>query len=318
MSSDSKKVRDSKSPSDAGVRHTATKTELLTSPDSAAQDLISKASQVDPALIVIQGEMLGRVFRLKPGRSVIGRHPSCDVQVQQRTVSGFHAEIQRNGAVCMLEDLKSSNGTVLNKEKIASATLLRAGDLLRIGSSVFRYVDSNLEADFSENLHQKVTRDALTGVFNKAYLLQALQSSLEIAKTGYKLSMVIFDLDYFKKINDTYGHIAGDFVLKECCRILVDSVLRAEDILGRFGGEEFIVVLPDSELPVAVQVAERIRKTIESHVFDFQGTRIPVTTSLGVMEWQAQFSSVDAFIEATDQLMYTSKRGGRNRVTSPA
>jgi len=315
MSDESKKPRESKTPSGAGVRHTATKTELLTSPDSGAADLIGKANQIDPALIVIQGEMLGRVFRLKNGRSVIGRHPSCDVQVQQRTVSGFHAEIQRTDSVCLLEDLKSSNGTVLNKEKISQATRLKAGDLVRIGSSVFRYVESHLETDFSENLHQKVTRDALTGVHNKAYLLQALQSSLEIAKTGYKLSVIIFDLDHFKKINDTYGHVAGDYVLKECCRILVDSVLRAEDILGRFGGEEFVVVLPDSEMAVAKQIAERIRKTIQAHPFEFQGTPIPVTTSLGVVEWRAELGTVDALIEAADQRLYVSKRSGRNRVT---
>ncbi len=297
------------------VRQTATRTEVLTRPDLGAQELLQQASKSDPSLIAIQGDMMGKVFRLKEGRTVIGRHPSCDIPVSQRAVSAFHLEIRKNGNVIVVEDLKSTNGSMLNNSKIESPHVLNPGDLVRVGSAVFKYINNSLDTAFSESLHQKVTRDSLTGVFNKAYVYQALQSSMDIAKTGYPLSIIMLDLDHFKKVNDTHGHVAGDFVLKETCRVLLDSVIRSEDILGRFGGEEFIIIMPDATKEVAFGVAERIRKTIQDHRFDFSGTTIPVTASLGVCSWGPQHTSVDTFVGSADQLLYASKQGGRNKVS---
>ncbi len=296
---------------------TATRTELQGTLDGAAQELLLSAKKLEPALIVVQGDTVGRVIRLKEGRNVIGRHPDSDIPMQQRAVSSHHAEIRVTEGSVILEDLKSTNGTNLNKDKIQRPAVLQAGDLVKIGNWVFKYVDNKLDANLAESLHLQTTTDGLTGVSNKAYLMTALASSVEIAKSGYPLAVVIFDLDHFKKVNDTYGHIAGDFILKESCRVIKDTVVRSDDVLGRFGGEEFLLIMPDSPLKIAEGVAERIRKTLEQHVFDFNGTIIPITASLGVCNWIPAYNTSTALLEAVDKLLYKSKQGGRNRVTAP-
>lgn len=299
------------------VRHTATKTDVASGFDTVAQRLLSEAEKKDPALVVIQGEMTGRVFRLKPGRNLIGRHPNSEIPLHQRAVSSLHAEIRVGAeATVILEDLKSTNGTILNRDKITRPAVLQPGDLIKIGGCVFKYIDNKLDANFTESLHQGAITDPLTGVYNKGYLMKALASSIEIAKGGFPLSLIIFDLDHFKKVNDKHGHLAGDYVLKETCRVLKEAVIRTEDVLARYGGEEFAVVMPDSPLAPAVRVAERIRATMEGHNFVFNNVKIPVTSSSGVVTWKPAFDSPDPMIEAADQLLYKSKEQGRNRVSS--
>lgn len=297
------------------VHVTATKTELLTQ-TTGAEDLLKQSKEPDPALIAIQGEMLGRVFRLKDGLSGIGRHTDNAIIVNQRAVSGKHAKIKREGNLVILEDLQSTNGTILNAAKIDRPVVLQQNDIVKVGSSVFKYVENHLETAFTESLHQKGTTDELTGVHNKAYLQQALGQSIEVAKGGFPLSIIIFDLDHFKKVNDVHGHLAGDFVLKETCRVIKESVVRTDDTLGRFGGEEFVLIMPDAKLSVAEGVAERIRATLEQHKFEFGGKVIPVTASLGVSSWVPSIKTADDLIEEADQLLYQSKKEGRNRVTA--
>lgn len=313
MAVDDKKKKDSGSWEE--VRVTSTQTEVLTHASVDTDDLMGKASKLDPALIVVQGEMLGKVFRLKEGISQIGRQPDNAVVIQQRAVSGHHAQVRREGGTVILEDLKSTNGTILNKDKIERPQVLQQNDLIKIGTCVFKYSENQLDTSFTESLHHKGSTDELTGVYNKAYLMSSLASAIEVAKSGFPLSVVIFDLDHFKRVNDTYGHIAGDYVLKETTRLIKDTVVRSEDILGRWGGEEFLLIMPDAKLEVAVGVAERIRKTMEMHDFVFSGMKIPVTASLGVSMWIPQLKTAEDFLEAADQLLYKSKQEGRNRVS---
>jgi two-component system, cell cycle response regulator len=313
MALDDKKKKDSGSWEE--VRVTSTQTEVLTHASVDTDDLMGKASKLDPALIVVQGEMLGKVFRLKEGISQIGRQPDNAVVIQQRAVSGHHAQVRREGGTVILEDLKSTNGTILNKDKIERPQVLQQNDLIKIGTCVFKYSENQLDTSFTESLHHKGSTDELTGVYNKAYLMSSLASAIEVAKSGFPLSVVIFDLDHFKRVNDTYGHIAGDYVLKETTRLIKDTVVRSEDILGRWGGEEFLLIMPDAKLEVAVGVAERIRKTMEMHDFVFSGMKIPVTASLGVSMWIPQLKTAEDFLEAADQLLYKSKQEGRNRVS---
>jgi two-component system, cell cycle response regulator len=313
MAADDKKKKDSGSWEE--VRVTSTQTEVLTHANVDTDDLMGKASKLDPALIVVQGEMLGKVFRLKEGISQIGRQPDNAVVIQQRAVSGHHAQVRREGGTVILEDLKSTNGTILNKDKIERPQVLQQNDLIKIGTCVFKYSENQLDTSFTESLHHKGSTDELTGVYNKAYLMSSLGSAIEVAKSGFPLSVVIFDLDHFKRVNDTYGHIAGDYVLKETTRLIKDTVVRSEDILGRWGGEEFLLIMPDAKLEIAVGVAERIRKTMEMHDFVFSGMKIPVTASLGVSMWIPQLKTAEDFLEVADQLLYKSKQEGRNRVS---
>jgi two-component system cell cycle response regulator len=313
---DDKSSKDSKSKKwKESDNFTGTHTEIETSPDARVQELLTEAQKPQPALIVVQGESMGRVYRLSPGEMSLGRHPSCNIVIQQRAVSSFHARIKITENSVILEDCNSTNGTFLNKEKLQRPAVMQAGDLVKVGSCVFKYVDSSLDAKFTESLHAQGTRDTLTGVFNKGHISAALASSMDVAKAGFPLAVIMLDIDHFKKINDTYGHLAGDHVLKELSRLLKDSLLRSDDLIGRFGGEEFVIILPDSPLHVAKSIGERVRKTIEDHSFEFQGQKISVTSSLGVAQWTSRFKSAEDFLQYADQLLYQSKSGGRNRVT---
>ncbi len=280
--------------------------------------IMRTAADFLPAIIVVQGDVPGQVFRLKFGTNTIGRGPDCDIRFPHRSVSSLHAEIVRSGTAATIKDLDSTNGTSLKGTFIKDAVTLTAGDLVKVGSCVFKYEDARVEVELAESLHAKGTTDQLTGASNKDHLLKSLAASIEIARIGYPLSLVILDLDHFKKVNDTHGHLAGDYVLKETCHLLRQDIVRKEDLLGRFGGEEFVLILPDIEIAAAVAIAERIRAGIENHVFEFSGTKIPVTASLGVCQWKSGFKTPDAFLALADELLYKSKHNGRNRVTAPS
>lgn len=279
--------------------------------------ILRTAADFVPAIIIVQGDVPGQVFRLKSGANTIGRGPDCDIRFPNRSVSSLHAKIERSGTTATITDLDSTNGTSLKGAFIDECKTLTAGDLVKVGSCVFKYEDARIEVELAETLHAKGTTDQLTGASNKHHLLNSLASSIEIARIGYPLSLVILDLDHFKKVNDTYGHLAGDHVLKETCQLLRRDIVRKEDLLGRFGGEEFVLILPDIELSAAISVAERIRTGIEKHVYEFEGTKIPVTASLGVCQWKPDFQNPAAFLALADALLYKSKHDGRNRVTAP-
>lgn len=298
------------------VHNTSTRTELQTVPDADIREWLKKAGMQEPALIVIQGDSMGKVHRLKAGRNVIGRHADSSIQIQQRAVSSFHADIRvTSEQTAILEDLKSLNGSYVNSTKVDTPVVLKQNDLIKIGSFVFKYVDNHLDTSMTESLHDQGTLDMLTGAYNKGYLLKLLNSSIAIAKGGFLLSVIILDLDHFKKVNDTFGHIAGDYVLKESVKVIRENVIRADDKIGRFGGEEFVVLMHDTPLQVAKEVAERVRATLAAHHFEFDGKQIPVTASLGVALWNPSFKTASDFINFADQLLYKSKQNGRNRVS---
>lgn len=274
-----------------------------------------RATKLQPALLMVQGEHPGMVIRLRPGANVIGRDPACEISLSERAASRRHADINWADASVTLTDLNSTNGTLLDAQRITAPVPLQQNALIKIGGCVFRYVDNQLDVETLEAMHSRGTTDPLTGAWNKGHLLKTLGSAMEISSSGPPLCLIGLDLDRFKSVNDTYGHLAGDLVLKETCR-LVRSIVRPQDVLGRFGGEEFFVVLPGCGIEAAVAIAERIRSTIESHSFEFSGTRISVTASLGVCECGREMASPEAFIARADELLYRSKREGRNRVTT--
>ena len=302
--------------SESAAEQTNTRTEIADPGDSKLADLLKESQQPDPSLVVIQGEQLGQVFRLKAGKTTMGRHPDCDIIVKQRAVSSFHAEFKvgPDGEVT-LEDKNSTNGIILNQQKIDRPVILRANDLVKIGTQVLKFLDKQADTKFLEKLREQGKTDSLTGVWNKGHLMQALISSFDLAHRGYALSIIILDVDHFKKINDTYGHLAGDYVLQELCRVLRETGLRSEDVFGRFGGEEFMLILPDSALKVAQSVAERMRQSIEGHQFEFDDKKIMVTASFGVCEYNKSIESSDDLVELADKALYQSKANGRNRVT---
>jgi diguanylate cyclase (GGDEF)-like protein len=159
-----------------------------------------------------------------------------------------------------------------------------------------------------------MTVDGLTELHNKRFFNEALErESSRSQRYSRAFSLVLFDIDHFKKINDTFGHLAGDSVLRQL-GALVRNKVRRDDIPARTGGEEFSVIVPEVGLEGAIQLAEKLRASVEGAVFKFEGTQIPVTISIGVAEWVAPIEDPQELVKVADERLYEAKRGGRNRV----
>ncbi len=268
----------------------------------------------EACLVVIYGLDLGKKYNLDKPSLIIGRSSKADIQIDQESVSRNHCKIINTGKTIMLRDLGSTNGTYVNDELI-DEYVLRDGDLIKIGRSIFKFLSgNNIENAYHEEIYRLTTVDGLTQVYNKRYFLETLEREMGRAQRYRRdLSLIIFDIDHFKKINDTYGHLAGDHVLKHLA-LVIKSRIRREDILSRYGGEEFAIILPEIDSDNAVQFAEKIRKLIEKAVFKFEETEIPVTISIGVATYRGEHSDVNEFIKVADDKLYEAKMQGRNRV----
>jgi two-component system cell cycle response regulator len=210
--------------------------------------------------------------------------------------------------------MRSTNGTFVNEQKVERAKLVD-GDQIRVGKTVLKYTESHVEQRYFEHVLNLASIDALTGAFNKRYFDETFAKEVQRSQQQrMPLSIVIFDIDFFKKINDTYGHPAGDAVLKNVSSA-VSAQLREGDALFRVGGEEFVLVLSATPRDLAAQAAEALRGMIESLVTDFMGTRIAATLSLGVAEL-SEAEEPAALYQRADERLYAAKRGGRNRVVA--
>jgi two-component system cell cycle response regulator len=280
---------------------------------------IQKAKESPDCFVIVRGNPMGHRFFLEKEESIIGRDPSADISIPDQLVSRKHAKVVRANGQVTLEDLKSSNGTVINGNRVEAGkpVVLAKEDMVKLGNIVLKFLPAgHIEIVYYGNFNQKATIDALTQCFNKGYFLEAIDAEVKRAKAlGNPLSLMFFDLDHFKKVNDTHGHDAGDFVLVEFSKLVRESGLyKQKDIFARYGGEEFCLLMPGSSKEETAKVAEAIRAKIHTHEFIFKGIRIPVTTSLGVAEIKDEMGSAE-FIKAADQALYTSKQSGRNRVT---
>lgn len=279
-------------------------------------DALERAHQHEPALIMLEGDLPGQVFRLRPGRQVIGRRPECDIRVRERAVSGIHAEIIRVRDTVTINDLASTNGTLLNGLRIRTPVPLAQGNLLKLGNCIFRYVDSLLEVEFTEAMHVRGTTDQLTGCINKSYLVARLRFAIDMVSEARPVSVIAFDFDNFKQVNDQYGHAAGDYVLRASAALIAERFVRPDDLFARMGGEEFALVLPDTSLQRAVEAAERLRATLEDHAFVYDGQEIHLTSSFGVCTATSPLEQPEYVLSRADELLYRSKRDGRNRVSA--
>jgi len=282
------------------------------------KDLTRALSSRQAYLIVISGSAVGKMYKLG-NVMTIGRANDCEICLPDDGISRQHARVEKDefGSV-VIEDLNSTNGTYFNGTRI-NRHQLRDGDKIQIGSTTilkFSYQDT-LEEAFHQHQYESATKDGLTGIYNKKYFTEQLEKDFAYALRHNEVtSLIMFDIDFFKRINDTYGHQAGDFVLKTLAAKIREG-LRAEDLFARVGGEEFAVVLRQIDGKRAYVLAERLRRTIEVHKFMWQDTRIKVTISLGIATLQrANFRDLEEFIAAADSYLYMAKNAGRNRVAS--
>jgi diguanylate cyclase (GGDEF)-like protein len=268
-------------------------------------------------LVVIYGDELGRRVELANGRVAIGRSSSSELQLDQESVSRNHCEITARGGAYELRDLGSTNGTYVNDAPI-DAVFLRDGDQIKVGRTILKFIlGSNVEGQYHELIYKLMTTDGLTQVHNKRFFEEALEREVSRA-SRYKrpFALILFDIDHFKQVNDTHGHLAGDAVLRQLGS-LVRARVRRDDIVARTGGEEFGVITPEIGAEGAVELAGKLLRLIEATSFEFDGTLIPVTVSLGVAGWDpAIHRAPDDLVKAADEKLYAAKRGGRNRVES--
>ena len=280
---------------------------------------IQRAKDQDACLIIIRGKPQGHRYFLTQDEMIIGRDPAAGVCVADEAASRKHAKLTRKGDSVLLIDLGSANGTYLNAARLEPSVPvpLAKEDMIRVGNSIFKFLPAGeLEIIFYGNLGAAAHTDALTRVYNKGYLLQALDAEFKRAKALHTdLSMIFFDLDHFKKINDTFGHDAGDCVLKEIAEFIRSELLRPRDIFARYGGEEFVILLPGGNVKDTAALAERIRGAVAAHAFVYEDQCMPVTCSMGVATLLPGFEYASTLLRAADTASYSSKQNGRNRVT---
>jgi len=272
----------------------------------------------EACLVEIYGPTLGRKFTLAAAETTIGRGESCEIVLELENVSRKHCSFLLKSEGVFLRDDGSTNGTYLNNVEVRGVTPLRSGDLVKVGGAIFKFLFGgelgSIEAQYHEEIYRLTIIDGLTQVHNKRYLLEFLEREMARAQRHQRsLSLVLFDIDHFKKINDTYGHLAGDYVLREMASAL-KSRIRKEECFARYGGEEFALVLPETGHENTVFLADKLRKIIEQHQFVFEGKRIGVTFSAGVADHKPAQDSALAFIKEADSRLYEAKRQGRNRV----
>jgi diguanylate cyclase (GGDEF)-like protein len=279
------------------------------------RDPVERAATHEPALIMLEGDLPGQVFRLRAGRQIIGRRPECDIRVRERAVSGIHAEVIRVRDNVTINDLASTNGTLVNGMRIRTPVPLLQGSLLKLGNCVFKFVDSLLEVEFTESLHARGITDQLTGAFNKSYLIARLGFAIDTASSDRPVSVIAFDYDNFKQVNDQYGHAAGDHALQATCELIAERFVRPTDLFARVGGEEFVIVLPETPVETAAHIAEQIRSTLEATNFGSEELNVRLTSSFGVCCATSAVEQPELVLARADELLYQSKREGRNRVS---
>jgi two-component system, cell cycle response regulator len=267
-------------------------------------------------LLRLDGQDSGQVLSLAIGRSSVGRLDGSDLVLADPSVSRRHARFVADGDGFRVEDLGSSNGTYVNGE-VVSQHWLREGDVVQFGGhACFRFMQMDERgARALRRLYESSVFDGLTGAFNRRYLDERLKAEVAFAhRHGTECSLVLLDVDHFKRINDTCGHVSGDTVLREialACR----GLLRTEDVFARFGGEEFAVVLRGIDLGGARAVAERLRKNVKRLEIRVEGGPVRPTVSAGcALLRECRKSSPEEFLAAADERLYQAKRDGRDRI----
>ncbi len=268
-------------------------------------------------LLVLTGTNAGELCRLDGPETILGRGTQASVRLSDDGISRRHARIVRSKGQLVVEDLGSANGTFVNDEPVMSQ-VLKEGDKIRLGSTiVLKFgMHDELEEKFQQTMYESALRDGLTRIYNKKYLMDRLRTEMAYAvRHRTLLSVLMFDVDHFKKINDERGHLGGDYVLEHLAS-LIGGALRTEDVFGRYGGEEFLIVCRGIPGAHASLLAERLRGIVANAHFDFEGSRVPVTVSIGVCTFpDVEMKTVDELIAGADEALYASKHAGRNRVT---
>jgi two-component system, cell cycle response regulator len=267
-------------------------------------------------LIVLSGNHVGEVHALPLDKeTVVGRDDGAEVQLFDAEVSRRHLALRHDELGFHVSDLGSLNGSSVNGDRLEVERRLKVGDKIQLGTTtVLRFSSAGeSEAKYALRMYHAALRDGLTGAFNRRYFDERLNSELAFARRhGTPITLLLLDLDRFKSINDQLGHRAGDAVLVHVTR-LIETAVRTEDILARFGGEELAVLCRDTEGAQAAVLAERLRSLIDKTPCPHDGQAISVTVSIGLASLRGDNETPADLLERADQALYAAKAGGRNR-----
>lgn len=265
-------------------------------------------------VVVIHGEGLGKRADIEDKPVVVGRSQEADLHIPHKSVSRQHCQIWRDGEAYRIRDLGATNRTRVNEQPVTE-TLLADGDHVTLGESILKFIShSSVEARYHEEVYQLATHDALTELCNRRHFIELVEKEIARAQRhGRPLVMCIIDVDLFKPVNDQYGHAAGDGVLRQMAAV-VRRFVRGEDIAARIGGEEFAVLLPESDLDAALAFADRLRLAVADETFVLGGEPRRITISIGVAGLGPGREDRSQLMQAADGQLYRAKEEGRNRV----
>jgi diguanylate cyclase (GGDEF)-like protein len=303
---------------DSGVPDLAPEDETMAvSAVRSSQEVAPPVLQQRTVIKILSGHEAGRVFLMTTDAVVVGRAPQCDLRIDDSSLSRQHCRIRKTNGVYFVEDLESRNGTQVNGMRIKAPVLLEDGALIQLAATtiiMFSHQE-DLEVQAEQRLYASAVLDPLTGLHNRRHLDARLKSEFAFAnRHGTPLSVLLIDIDHFKKVNDTYGHLGGDAALKALADRLQRTV-RTEDIVARYGGEEFAVVARGIEGAGALLFAERIREKVARIEVPHEEDLIKFTISVGVVTMTREriFDSIAALLKAADDALYKAKETGRNR-----
>ena len=271
------------------------------------------------SLVIVQGNEIGKQFIIRRNNIVIGRTSDADFMVKDNRISRSHAKISvvyvPEKKVCHhnLVDLVSTNHVYVNGKQIKEH-LLENGDKIQIGDTILKFaIQDIVDAKFHADIQRKIEYDDLTSLLTYESFKTAISWELENSRDKNRFSLLMMDLDDFKKVNDTYGHLTGSFILKEIGRI-INHGTRQFDVSARYGGEEFISFLPDTRKHEAFCAAERLRKAIAGHIFAYDDREARITISIGISEFPEDGSTLDKLVQMADLMLYKAKQDGKNLV----
>lgn len=285
-----------------------------------------------PALVFMRGEQLAAPIPLERDEVTLGRALEADVRVNDARASRLHARItterdaETGVATYRVADLGSTNGTLLNGEPV-TGSIIRDGDKLTIGEHLIRFeLLDDIDREFQRQIHRLLAHDELTGLLtSKSFFTELRRESARAEADARQFCVLMMDLDHFKLVNDTYGHLIGSQTLEDIGQ-LITHALRAGDVAARFGGEEFAAFLLDADCAQALVAADRVRRAVESH--DFAATRrgannssdgdstFRITISIGVAAFPEDARDPIELVELADTALYHAKHQGRNRVSA--
>ncbi len=246
----------------------------------------------------------------------LGRGNNNTFPLDFKGVSRHHFRVINGEKRVEVEDMGSKNGTYLNNKKLEKKTVLNKGDIIKIGSIAMKFIPKgDPERLTYDKLNLEANTDGHTGCYNKSYFNNALNLEVRKSKvTGDPLTLIVFDLDHFKSLNDNFGHDAGDKVLKEISDLVRANGIREDDVFARYGGEEFVILLPKTNLKHGHEIAERLRKTVAETRFTYNSDELPVTISVGVADYRRGVETGTDLFKRADKAVYSAKESGRNQV----